>query len=177
MLSQVVTHSCCLSVSVACPRVGDHSIWRATGPRDLLTAGGQGGVPLPGPRCRATGLAKGPPLPPARLRRLCQRALRRPRPQAGPLQARAEGSSAAGTVAGLLSAWAAWGLRPQSVLARRLLAGSEERVSRGRVLGGAPLARWHSGASAATEEGAAAMASAGWEAGDVADEVRTLVLL
>ena len=89
----------------------------------------------------------------------------------------AEGSRAVGAVAGLLSAWAAWGLRPQFVQARRLLAGSEERASRNRVLGGAPLARWHSGARAATEDGGAAMASAEWEAGDVADEVRTLVLL
>ena len=89
----------------------------------------------------------------------------------------AEGSSAAGAVAGLLSAWAAWGQRPQDVLARRLLAGSDERVSRDHVQSGAPLARWHSGARAATEEGGAAMASAGGEARDVTDEVRTLVLL
>lgn len=88
----------------------------------------------------------------------------------------AEGSRAAGAVAGLLSAWAAWGLRPQLVLARRLQAGSDERLSRGRVLGGAPSARWHSGASAATEEGGAAMVSAEGEVGDITDEVHTLVL-
>ena len=130
------------------------------------------GAPTPSGRA-----CQSPPLLPAQLQRLCRKAQWRLRPQAGALLAWRRVVALRGRAAGLLSAWAAWGLRPQMMLARRLLAGSDERKSRIHVVRGALLATSHSEASAVLEAGDAATASAVGEAGDAVDQVHTLVVL